>query len=304
MSRRAGKLQISLLRWDITEVGMSNLVKHFQRTILSDIELSSQVVVEEETSVQDTVMAMANADTSCAFVMSGQTIAGIFTEHDVTHRVVESPDIWDQPVAGFMTPDPYVIDRQESALTALRTMGEGGFRNLPVILDDEGLYRNVTHYDLILLASRYLETEETDDQEFKPEHALRFVDFYGMPSRVPVEVTADAILFDVIGLMKSRDRGLISIVDDRGIVVGEFTQHDVFRKVACRVDDLNDHEVGDWMSTEFASVSPSDNIASGLLQMAQKRHRYLVLTNETGRSVGIVTFRDIAQFFEAAFAVA
>jgi CBS domain-containing protein len=58
------------------------------------------------------------------------------------------------------------------------------------------------------------------------------------------------------------------------------------------------------MSTEFASVSPSDNIASGLLQMAQKRHRYLVLTNETGRSVGIVTFRDIAQFFEAAFAVA
>lgn len=281
---------------------MGNLVKHFQRTILKDIELSTQVVVEGGTSVHDAVMAMANADTSCAFVMSGHTIAGIFTEHDVTHRVVESPDVWDQPVEDFMTPDPHMIGRNESALTALRTMGDGGFRNLPVILDEEGLYANVTHYDLILLASRFLESEPGDDHEFTPEHALRFVDFYGMPSRVPVEVTPDATLFEVIGLMKSMDRGLISIVDERGVTIGEFTQHDVFRKVACRVDDLNDHSVGDWMTTEFASVLPSATIASGLLEMAQKRHRYLVLTNETGRSVGIVTFRDIAEFFEAAFA--
>ena len=283
---------------------MPNLVKHFERTALKDMDLSSQVVVEVRTSVHDTVMAMANADTSCAFVMDGQRIVGIFTEHDVTHRVVESPDVWDQPVEHFMTPDPYIIDREESALKALRTMSEGGFRNLPVILDDEGLYRNVTHYDLISLASRYLESEPGDDHEFTPEHALRFVDLYGMPSRVPVEVTADATLFEVIGFMKSMDRGLISIVDERGVLIGEFTQHDVFRKVACRVDDLNDHQVGDWMTTEIASILPSANIESGLLYMAQQRHRYLVLTNETGRSVGVVTFRDIAEFFEAAFATA
>ncbi len=282
---------------------MPNLVKHFQRTLLKNTDLSSQVVVEVDTTVQEVVMAMANADTSCAFVMDGNRIAGIFTEHDVTHRVVMSPDVWEQPVEHFMTPDPHIIDREESALTALRTMGEGGFRNLPVVVDEEGLYRNVTHYDLILLASRYLESDgPLDDQQFMPEHALRFVDFYGMPSRVPVEVTADAVLFDVISLMQTMDRGLISIVDDRGVVIGEFTQHDVFRKVACRVDDLNDHKVGDWMTTEIASILPSENIETGLLEMAQKRHRYLVLTNETGRSVGVVTFRDIAEFFEAAFA--
>lgn len=283
---------------------MPNIVKHFERTALKDIELSAQVVVDAGTSVHDTVMAMANADTSCAFVMNGASIIGIFTEHDVTHKVVDSPDIWDQPVEDFMTPNPHVIGRNESALTALRIMGRGGFRNLPVVLDDEGRYANVTHYDLILLASRYLETQPGDDHTFAPEHALRFVDFYGMPSRVPIEVPVDATLDEVVGLMKSMDRGLISIVDDRGIVIGEFTQHDVFRKVACRVDDLADHQVGDWMTTQFASTLPSANIASGLHEMAEKRHRYLVLTNETGRSVGIVTFRDIAEFFEAAFVAA
>ena len=85
-------------------------------------------------------------------------------------------------------------------------------------------------------------------------------------------------------------------------MIGEFTQHDVFRKVACRVGDLHDETVGSYMTEDFASAPPTSTIADGLHEMAAKRHRYLLLTNETGRSVGIVTFRDIAEYFEAAFA--
>ncbi len=283
---------------------MTNIVEHFEHTPLHEMQLSSQVVLETGTTVRDSVMAMANADTSCAFVMEGGAIAGIFTEHDVTHRVVKSPDMWDQPVEGFMTPNPHIIDRNESAMAALRTMGDGGFRNLPVILDDEGRYGNVTHYDLIRLASNFLQNQPEDDDSFSAEHALRHVDFYGMPSRVTVDVTADTTLFDVIDLMQRMDRGLVSVVDDRDILIGEFTQHDVFRKVACRVEDLNDAVVGDWMTTTWASALPSASIVDGLHEMAAKRHRYLMLTNETGRSVGIVTFREIAAYFEAAFAAA
>ena len=53
-------------------------------------------------------------------------------------------------------------------------------------------------------------------------------------------------------------------------------------------------------------MSKDDIVATlrgnGFEVMAEKRHRYLVLLNETGRSVGIVTFRDIAEYFDAAFA--
>ena len=283
---------------------MPNIVRHFERTTLKNIELSTQVVVDVGTSIHDSVMAMANADTSCSFVMDGKLIAGIFTEHDVAHRVVDAPDVWEQPVEAFMTPHPHVVSRDASALDALRAMRNGGFRNMPVRLDEEGLYANVTHFDLIRLASRYLEAKPGENDTISAEHVLRYVDFYGMHSRVPVEVTSDTTLADVVGLMQSRDRGLISVVDDRGILIGEFTQHDVFRKVACRLEDLADYVVGDWMTVDFSSALPSATIAEGLHMMAEKRHRYLVLTNETGRSVGVVTFRDIAEFFEAAFAVA
>lgn len=283
---------------------MPNIVRHFERTNLKDVQLSSQVVVETGTTVHDTVLAMANADTSCAFVMNGKSVVGIFTEHDVAHRVVDAPDVWQQPIEALMTPDPHVVSGDDSALDALRAMRNGGFRNVPVLLNEEGLYANVTHFDLIRLASRYLEAEPGEEQTFTAEHALRFVDFYGMHSRVPLEVTIDTTLEEVVRLMRSHNRGLISVVDDRGILIGEFTQYDVFLKVACRLEDLADYVVGDWMTSEFATVLPSAKIADGLHVMAEKRHRYLVLTNETGRSIGLVTFRDIAEFFEAAFAVA
>ena len=137
---------------------MPNIARHFARTQLQDIDLSAQVVSEIGTPVRDVVMAMADADTSCAFVMDGSKITGILTEHDVAHRVALSPDAWGQPVDSFMTPDPYVVDKAASAMEALHIMRVNKIRNLPVVLDEAGHYANVTHYDLIVLASRYLES--------------------------------------------------------------------------------------------------------------------------------------------------
>ncbi len=280
---------------------MSGIVNHFEKTPLSEMQLSTQVVVEQGTSGRDAVLAMAEADTSCSFVMSGADIIGIFTEHDVTHRVVRSPDQWDHPVENFMTPNPTVVNGERSAMDGLRLMTERYFRNLPVRLGG-GRLANLTHYDLITLASDFLRTEAEETHQFSAEYALRYVNFYGMPSRVPLEVTATTTLFDTIEHMIESDRGLMSIVDDRGVLIGEFTQHDIFRKVACRVEDLNDELVGDWMTTSnMATALPSTSIADGLHEMALKRHRYLIVVNETGRGIGVVTFRDIADYFQAAF---
>ncbi len=281
---------------------MSGLVEHFQNTRLDQMTLSTQVVANVGTSANEVVASMAEADTSCAFIMDSGSIAGIFTEHDVTHRVVRSPDQWDQPVENFMTAEPSIAAGNQSALDGLRLMTDRSFRNLPVALDAPTRFANLTHYDLIALASQFLESNHQESSEFSAEHTLRYVDFYGMPSRVPLEVQGDTSLFDTIQLMIESDRGLVSIIDGRGVVIGEFTQHDVFRRVACRVDDLNDEVVADWMTTtNIATTAPSANIADGLREMAAKRHRYLVVINETGRSIGVVTFRDIANFFLAAF---
>jgi len=283
---------------------MQTIDGHFEATSLTTVAAHTEVVVESKSSVRDVVITMAEADTSCAFVMDEGHLLGVFTEHDVTSHVVDAPDVWDQPVDAFMSEEPHVLDGGDNALQALRLMSEKGFRNLPVVVDAAGTLANVTHYDLIGVASNFLENEELESDDFHPWHALRFVNFYGMPSRIPLEVAIDDSLQVTIQAMRTADRGLASVVDDRGVVIGEFTEHDVFSKVACRVEDLYDEEVGNWMTRAFASTSPLSPISDGLKLMSARRHRYLVLVNETGRPLGVVTFGDIAKYFGAAFETA
>lgn len=244
---------------------------------------------------------MADADTSCAFVMKNDSLSGIFTEHDIATKVALHPDIWEASVAMVMTPDPYHLRSDQSALDALQLMNAKRFRNLPVA-SGEALLGNLAQYDLIRCASEYLRSTSTEDREATPSHSLEFVNFLGIALRQPVTLEPDDTLADAVALMIENATGLISILGPRGAVSGEFTEHDLFTKVACRVEDLADERLGDWMTEEIASTDVRSSIADGIHLMAEKGHRYLVLVTETGRPTNVATFRDITEYLEATFA--
>ena len=279
----------------------NNIVTHFTDMQLRDISLSAYVPTHTGSAIQDTVSAMADADTSCAFVMAGNDVVGVVTEHDVALHVVAQPDVWDQPIEQIMTPDPFTVGADSTAIHALTLMNTRRFRNLPVI-DDSVVAGNLTQYDLIRLASSYFRTQRLNDDQAS-ETSLLFVNFTGLLLGQPVTFTPDANLAFVIDTMIQEGTGLAAIVNDRGVVIGEFTEHDIFTKVACKVTDLAAEVVGDWMTHEFAGTSPRTTIAAGIDIMAEIGHRYLVMLSETGHATGIATFGDIAAYFEAAFSV-
>ena len=275
-----------------------NIVQHFENVQLSGMRLSSLVVVPSGRKVRSVVAAMAAQQTGCAVITDGARLAGIFTERDITKHVVRSPDAWDAPVDQFMTAEPAVIGHQASAIEALRTMNARRFRNLPVTGADGDLLGSINHYELIRLAASFLGSQGTLGPELSPEHNLHFVDLTGLPARDPILVRPDDSLAAAIGAMLTAETGLVSVVSDRGAVIGELTEHDVFIKVACRVEDLDAEAVGDWMTTEIAAATPGASISEALRVMADLGHRYLVLISETGRALGVVTFREITEYFE------
>ena len=275
-----------------------NIVQHFENVQLSGMRLSSLVVVPSGRKVRSVVAAMAAQHTGCAVVTDGARLAGIFTERDITRRVVRSPETWDAPVDRFMTAEPIVIGHHASAIEALRTMNARRFRNLPVTGADGDLLGSINHYELIRLAASFLGSPSKLGPELSPEHNLHFVDLTGLPAHDPLLVRPDDSLAAAIGAMLTAETGLVSVVSDRGAVIGELTEHDVFLKVACRVDDLDAEAVGDWMNTEIAAATPGASISEALRVMADLGHRYLVLISETGRALGVVTFREITEYFE------
>jgi CBS domain-containing protein len=277
---------------------MAGIVEYYRTTSLSYVGLSTQVAVQATDTVESVVVAMADASTSCAFAMEGGALTGIFTEHDITTKVAMSPDMWQAPLAMVMTANPYRLRSDQTALDALRLMNEQRFRNLPVG-DDSALLGNLTQYDLIQMASDHLRANPGDDQEAMPDHSLRFINFLGIELADPVTLEPEASLADAVDLMLDKGTGLVSIVGPRGAVIGEFTEHDLFTKVACRVEALEDEAVGDWMTEQIAATDIRSSIADGIHLMAEKGHRYLVLVNETGRPINVATFRDISNYLES-----
>lgn len=113
------------------------------------LDLSEFCSVGSGTSVRDTVAAMRAGKTNAAFILKDGELVGIFTDRDVLHKVVQHPEIWDDPIDEHMTGTPSTLSPEDSAKSALQLMDEGHFRNVPVVDSAGKIHGNVSHYAFI-----------------------------------------------------------------------------------------------------------------------------------------------------------
>ena len=98
-------------------------------------------VIASQNDTLDSVLNLLQAQkTGCVIVVddNNQTV-GIFTERDYILKVARSYfEYKDQPISTFMTKDPVVQTLDCTIAYALTLMSEGGFRNLPIV-DEENI---------------------------------------------------------------------------------------------------------------------------------------------------------------------
>ncbi|MGI9328146.1 MAG: CBS domain-containing protein [Pseudomonadales bacterium] len=72
----------------------------------------------------------------CEDMTSGKgRLIGIFTERDALKLMAAQEDL-DQPVSQVMSRDPVSLEENASVAEAIKTMSQGGYRQLPVIGHD------------------------------------------------------------------------------------------------------------------------------------------------------------------------
>ncbi len=90
-----------------------------------------------QTTVSEAAQLMEKKNVGAVMVVEGERLVGIFTERDVTFRVVaKGLDAQTTPLAEVMTPSPETIDPNRPFGCALLIMHEKGFRHLPVVEGD------------------------------------------------------------------------------------------------------------------------------------------------------------------------
>src|ERR1041385_9067123 len=106
---------------------------------LSHLDADETVRVTPDTPAIEAIRLMNDADAPCALVVDGQTLAGIFTEHDVLLCMTSPADYATSnahPVREFMSPHPETLEESASVVEALNKMSLGRYRNIPIKRSD------------------------------------------------------------------------------------------------------------------------------------------------------------------------
>jgi CBS domain-containing protein len=95
------------------------------------------VSIRPEQSVLDAIKVLASEDIGAAIVMTGERLAGIFSERDYTRKVVLKGRSSDSTrVEEIMTPNVVCVSPRTKTRECMALMTEKNIRHLPVI--DEG----------------------------------------------------------------------------------------------------------------------------------------------------------------------
>mgnify|MGYP003122488716 CR=1 FL=1 len=137
------------------------------RKIVPDV-VSGQTLASlaPDDTVRQAAELMVSHHCSAILVMQGDKLAGIFTERDITRRVVASnrnPDT--TKLSEVMTPDPDTLSGDDLAGSALERMSERGYRHLPVV-DNGKVIGMVSIRDLYRMAKEMLEADLRDREAF------------------------------------------------------------------------------------------------------------------------------------------
>lgn len=112
-----------------------------------------------------------------------------------------------------------------------------------------------------------------------------------MTAQVATAAPADSVQ-KVAGIMLNIETGAVPIVEaDK--VVGLITDRDIVLQVVAKGGALST-PASEVMSTDVQTCREGDNMADAAAQMAHHQIRRLVVVNDAGKLVGILSLGDIA----------
>ena len=104
---------------------------------LSKLEHETAALAGMNEAALDVVGKMRNLHTGCALVLDDQTLAGIFTEHDVLTKLTGEKALpGETPIQNLMSRNPEFLNEADSVAAALNKMSLGRYRHIPVMKND------------------------------------------------------------------------------------------------------------------------------------------------------------------------
>ena len=112
-------------------------------------------------------------------------------------------------------------------------------------------------------------------------------------TRDPVTARVGETVMDAVVRMDRLGIGALPVVNEKGNLVGIFTERDLLRRVVAKGLDPSRVRIEEVMTPNPVTVRPEDSVEEARRLMARIKARHLPVVDERGRLVGIVSIKDI-----------
>lgn len=108
-------------------------------------------------------------------------------------------------------------------------------------------------------------------------------------------VEIDDTVTDAAALMKQAGVGFLPVCDANGLPLGVITDRDIVVRVIAEGRDPNTCSVAGAMTLETISCGPDDDIEVAEKRMASEHKSRILVRDDDGAVVGVISLSDIAQ---------
>lgn len=141
-------------------------MQQIQKQISEFLSDKPDLTIAVDASVMDAVNKMTADQSECLLVVENEELVGIFTERDFLNRVVGARLIpAETSLRNVMTVNPDILRPGDGVSYAVERMASRGFRNIPIV-DDDNPAAVLTVWDVMSHLSKVLaEVEENSDSD-------------------------------------------------------------------------------------------------------------------------------------------
>lgn len=252
---------------------------------LKSILSSEPFMLRAEEAVAKALELMARHDISSVIIVDGEKRpVGIFTEHDALRIVAERIDT-QTLLNEVMTPEPFCVQESFELHDAYAAMEKKGYRHL-VVINTAGEFTGVVSEGDFL---RHIGFEQLSRQKL-------VADAMG---NSPLIVKTETLLGDAARLMQMRKCDY-AVVLDGGEPAGLITERDIAHRY---IEESNaaDQRVADVLHRDFKIIQKNLPLQKAAILMEEHGIHQLIVEDETGMLVGLLSRHDILHAIHGAY---
>ena len=112
--------------------------------------------------------------------------------------------------------------------------------------------------------------------------------------REVVSVKPEATVIEALEIMAEHNIGAILVMDEKGEVIGIFSERDFARKIIVKGRDTDSTKVKEIMTSRITWAEPKSSIADCMNLMTTNKFRHLPI-KENGKVVGVISIGDVVK---------